>query len=890
VLACPALNVCTIIAKNYAAYARVLARSLAETNPGSRLWTLVIDDFDGYLDPENEPFELLTPGEVQCDPFIHMAMRYSVLELSTAVQPWLLRHLMRKTGGPVTYLDPDIQVYGSLQELDELAERHRVVLIPHNSRPIPQDGRKPSQVDVMIAGIYNLGYVSLAPGKEVDDLLDWWADRLRRDCRVDPVWGYFVDQRWFDLAPGFVADLAIVRDPQYNLAYWNLHEHQLENGDGVYRVDGRPLAFFHYSGFDPEHPLVLSRHQNRIDVATHSVLERLLAEYAEGLMAEGHGTVRHWPYEFAALGDGTKPDDTLRDLWDVYADGHGDDVGSPFTLDGVRAFDRWLAAPAVDMPASVSRALAHVYAARDDLRAMFPDLSREADRDGLLDWARDLGKSDEPVLGRGAHGVPVPAGDARAVRAATPGVVSGVTAPAVEPLRDAPWGVNVIGDLCAGTELGQVARALVAALDSRGIRALPILSEISSDRARPYRTASAREAAFPVNVICIDPQGLPDLVRHAGTELFAGRYSIGLWWAAEVRASDGGTAVGASMLEEIWAPSRYVADALAGTEGIPVEVMPVPVRPERTGGGRAALGLPDDEIVFATRVDYREGFECNNPLAVIDAFRRAFPSGEAARLCVACAAAAAAPERHAAMTAAVGYDNRIALHDGDAPGVAEALTDACDVYVSLHRAQPFGLALAEAMWLGKPVIATDYSGNLEFMTQENSHLVRVDGADPDVAHAAQLMRQVAAHRAAAEALGARAAADIRRDHSIARAGEVIARRLESIRAVGVARRPANPLAGRSPSILALPMRLAHGPRPAAPGAGQAARERLRQAVLRVLRPFTTYQNAVNAEVVTALGDLSDRIGQVRDASNATRADILSLERRLDELGARRVDE
>ena len=108
------------------------------------------------------------------------------------------------TGEPVTYLDPDIKIYGSMTMLDELAAEHGVVLIPHNSKPIPQDGRSPSQVDVMIAGIYNLGYVSLAPGPEVDRLLDWWADRLRQDCRVDPVWGYFVDQRWFDLAPGFL--------------------------------------------------------------------------------------------------------------------------------------------------------------------------------------------------------------------------------------------------------------------------------------------------------------------------------------------------------------------------------------------------------------------------------------------------------------------------------------------------------------------------------------------------------------------------------------------------------------------------------------------------------------------------------------------------------------
>ncbi len=248
------MDVCTIIAKNYVAYARVLARSLAEHHRGSRLWTLIIDDFAGYIDPAQEPFEVLTPAEIGCDPFTHMALRYSVLELSTAVKPWLLRHLMAKTGNPITYLDPDIKIYGSLARLDELAAEHGVVLIPHNNEPIPPDGRKPGQVDIMIAGIYNLGYVSLAPRPEVDPLLVWWSDRLRRDCRVDPVWGYFVDQRWFDLAPGFLADLAIVRDPQYNVAYWNLHGRRLEHDGTRYLVNGVPLAFFHFSGFDPRAP------------------------------------------------------------------------------------------------------------------------------------------------------------------------------------------------------------------------------------------------------------------------------------------------------------------------------------------------------------------------------------------------------------------------------------------------------------------------------------------------------------------------------------------------------------------------------------------------------------------------------------------------------------
>ena len=290
-----ALNVCTIIAKNYLAYARVLARSFAEHHPDGRFWTLIIDDFSEYIDPELEPFEILTPQAVGCDQFTEMALSYSVLELSTAVKPWLLRHLMGETGGPVTYLDPDIKVFAPLDRLDELAARRGLVLTPHNTRPVPQDGRRPSQVDIMIAGIYNLGYVTLAPGAEIEGLLDWWADRLLRDCRVDPVWGYFVDQRWFDLAPGLLSELEILRDPEFNVAYWNLHSRRLERSGSEYLVDGRPLAFFHFSGFDPEHPLVLSRHQDRVDVLAHPVLEALLGEYAQDVLEAGHAVAAGGP-------------------------------------------------------------------------------------------------------------------------------------------------------------------------------------------------------------------------------------------------------------------------------------------------------------------------------------------------------------------------------------------------------------------------------------------------------------------------------------------------------------------------------------------------------------------------------------------------------------------
>ncbi len=103
-----------------------------------------------------------------------MALRYEVLELSTAVKPWLLRHLLSEGAPTITYLDPDIRVQASLQQLDDLARTHGVVLTPHKAPSrCPDDGHRPNQIDIMIAGVYNLGYVSLEGGGEETDVRCW---------------------------------------------------------------------------------------------------------------------------------------------------------------------------------------------------------------------------------------------------------------------------------------------------------------------------------------------------------------------------------------------------------------------------------------------------------------------------------------------------------------------------------------------------------------------------------------------------------------------------------------------------------------------------------------------------------------------------------------------
>src|SRR5918998_3044730 len=158
------MHVCTIIAKNYLAFARVLGRSLAENAPGVRFSVLVIDAHEGYIGPSREPFELITPADLELPEFGRMAAMYDVLELSTAVKPWLLRRLLaRADGGSVVYLDPDIEIFSPLDELDERIREHGLVLTPHATAPMPRDGRRPTEQDILIAGAFNLGFIGLRP-------------------------------------------------------------------------------------------------------------------------------------------------------------------------------------------------------------------------------------------------------------------------------------------------------------------------------------------------------------------------------------------------------------------------------------------------------------------------------------------------------------------------------------------------------------------------------------------------------------------------------------------------------------------------------------------------------------------------------------------------------
>ena len=280
----------TVITSDYLPWARVLADSFASHNPGIRFVVALLDEPDPGLLRSEDQFDLVRPGDMGLAPveYAWMTSIYDGFELSCAVKPWLLRFLMQDAPAAL-YFDSDIFVCDSLAEIASAAASAGLVLSPHTLEPLPADGLMPDDDIFLRSGQFNGGFVAV--GRGGGPFLEWWRQRLARGCLA---WSpaepqRFVDQRWLDLAVNYFPNV-VLRDRGANVAYWNLGTRVLEDGPDGYLVDGQPLRFFHFSGFEPAAPDVLSKFQGeprRVEVRESSALARLCAEYASRLASAG---------------------------------------------------------------------------------------------------------------------------------------------------------------------------------------------------------------------------------------------------------------------------------------------------------------------------------------------------------------------------------------------------------------------------------------------------------------------------------------------------------------------------------------------------------------------------------------------------------------------------
>ena len=364
--------------------------------------------------------------------------------------------------------------------------------------------------------------------------------------------------------------------------------------------------------------------------------------------------------------------------------------------------------------------------------------------------------------------------------------------------RTLPMGINMAGFAQSVYGIGESSRAMWRAVQATGLPCVLI-----NVRSQVHRNADvslrmfSRENPYRINLMTFSFDYSRRFYRDMGAQFFAGRHNIGLWyWEQEHFPLRWHSSF--DYYDEIWVPSSFTRDALAAVSPIPVHQITFPLDTSAydATSDRPRFAWKDNTYVFLFTFDFFSTIDRKNPAAVISAFRRAFGPDDDALLVLKSINAG----RHQVARKSLGELARGAnvefLDAHVSPAEMNALFASMDCYVSLHRSEGLGLGMAHAMSQGKPVIATNYSGNLEFMDSNNSLLVGytmaeldhdsgpyekgTHWAEPDIEEAARAMRWVYEHRTESEAMGKRAATDIRRTLDPNRTAAEINQRIQEL--------------------------------------------------------------------------------------------------------------
>ncbi len=799
----------TIVAKNYLHYAQTLLKSVKLHNPDYKLYIFLADEFINTEESifKSIDFQILEAKTIGIPNFRDMVLRYDVMEFSTAIKPFAMRWLFEKYHfDQVVYLDPDICVYRSLSELEEIHSKgYNAILTPHLTIPY-KDRLQPDDHAILKSGVFNLGFASFSNCSNSLDFINWWAEKLRDKAKSDLANNLFTDQRWCDFAPCLIDNLFVLKNPSYNLAYWNLHERALSKIGGNYYVDREPLKFFHFSGINAKNPTLVSKHQNRYNWDNIEPLHELFESYRLELINNGYDLYS----KMACVYDSLKTLSVSKLIHDFYSNKIPEsrviqaedldryvldlcislatnsdlkngiyltslmsyifeirkDLKDFFSLssgNGVSEFINWAVESipreykfnqssffesrsintitkfySSDSNNKLSELLLAIYEQRDDLKKSI-DINTEQGLASLNSWAKNSiineYKAHDDFFITNELGV---------------NSING------------SLGVNVIGYLYGESGLGERCRVSCDALKEAKIDLVGINYEIgysSSKNANFNHKISKEENPNIVNIFHINADQLLNVYLHLGPRFFVGKYNIAFFaWELEVCPQRWEHAI--KVIDEIWVPSQFVANAFGKLTSKPIFVMPEPIRrADKAKPNRAKFDLPKSGYIFLSVFDVKSYIDRKNPMAAILAFKKAFKDNDNVFMVIKTLGLSENNEARNQLIKEIGGDERFIIFDKTLSGEDYyEFLNSIDSLVSLHRAEGFGRCPAEAMMLGKPVVITNYSGVTEYATSENSCLVDyklipvlseqypfAEGnfwADPDIEHAAYLMNKL----------------------------------------------------------------------------------------------------------------------------------------------------
>ncbi len=745
-----------------AASAVLTARSIAQHHPEIPLTVVVVDDRFG----EVARLSSTAPGNwvpanriVDPNALLGLLAEHQVADVCTMIEPTVVAAMLTARSGAfaVMVVADHVELRKPVGAFLHSSLATKGGFVPVRRSPVPIDGRLPDTADLASYGHFQRGLAVFTTSGQ--DLVDLWATSVQHqvvegDGRFDRV-----RHAWFD-------ELVLAAPNDVHLGSQSTVA-SFRNLDEL--SDLHDAAAFSFEGFDPARPWALSALTGewpRVMISAHTDLREIVETRVDSIRST-QSSMPRFIDPYSMLSNGHRYDDAMRSLF-AQSQHHSLRHGSAAPPNPFRQPDEFvafLAEPAPERP-GISRHLHAWSVIRPDLGDTFRNDDGAFNRWALTDaiesgiWIASTSRS-----------------------ASTSSIASGESPEGVHDnvqpdTPSAAYGLNVVGLLTAQLGIGEQGRLALRAIADSSVP----YSVIDHDDTIHKRESSALVGHptlgfhYDIDVLLLNADQTRSTLERLGRPGHGGphgRPTVGLWaWESPVFPDRFHPAY--QQVSEVWVASNYIKETLlpsATAAGVGVHVMPLqfPYVVERSQSAEsnaalASMGVDPTRPYFTFMFDYFSVAERKQPWAAIEAFRQAFPPGPhgsttGPQFVIKSLNHEFFPlERERLLRAIAGRTDIQLIEQYLSPSHRTALIARAAGYVSLHRAEGLGLTMAEAMGAGTPVVATGWSGNMEFTTASSSWLVGYElvdipvtvahyggagqWAEPSVSEAAQHMKAI----------------------------------------------------------------------------------------------------------------------------------------------------
>ena len=758
----------TICSLNYLPTAKILLDTLA-SNTLNEIYLIICDrkteKIDKFLAGSN--INIIFAEELNINGFDEFILRYSILEMNTSIKPFVFNFLFKNGHEKIFYFDPDISIESSLSKFEDILDEYDALVTPHLLSPY-SDELKPSMDDISNSGVYNLGFLGLKP-RNTSTFLNWWMQKCKYFCYSDIDNGLFTDQKFCNYLPSFIDKTKIYHGYDANIAYWNLHEREITIKDEKFYSNSKEAMFFHFSGivydenFKFRH---LSKHESRFKSDVSGALKEKINIYLLALSKNDKAFRKLGiddSYTFNRV-NGIELDNFKRSyIKEVEKRNkftNADEIDEGWFFEDAREFSEFQ---------SIKRYVLGIYFSRKDLQDAFlidsnsglesfykwinneivignienellnliPDQIKNENRlsklkQYLIIFLKKFNRKypfffSTPLLMKFKLGLKKILLKNYLITD-KPSIGSSLFSPHNNVKEIERKGINLFGYFEATTGVAVGAKHMAEMLKILKMEVSKNIVSINDNSI--IHKEKENQQDWDISLFHINADQMPNVCLGLDSKNLS-CYKIG-YWAWELERFPKEYLLSGKYLNDLWVPSNFIADSIERSCNFLPKVIPHPVVEHSTKIHNFDEKFNLKDKFFITGImDLNSYVDRKNPFAILDAFliacnQKSFKEDAALILKLSGAFKKKETlekintfrERHGIEVIII---DKI-LDDKEMIG----LRNMTDIFVSLHRSEGFGLNLIENMSAGNIVIATNYSGNKDFMNEDNSLLVNYE--------------------------------------------------------------------------------------------------------------------------------------------------------------------